>query len=86
MNFPKDEGVGDWKSGHKFEMGRAPFSGKKNVFKFSWERKHQKRPLFPHATTFHLPSQFGLRKIFLETQLDIHSVASKVELMVFYAS
>ena len=24
MIFPKDEGVGDWKSGNKFELGRAP--------------------------------------------------------------
>ena len=24
-DFPKDKGVGDWKSGKKFEMGKAPF-------------------------------------------------------------
>ena len=49
----------------------------KNVFKFSWERKHQKRPPFPHAAGFSLPSLLGLNKIFLETQLSIHVVARK---------
>ena len=29
MIFPKDEGVGGWKSGKKFELGRAPILEKR---------------------------------------------------------
>ena len=57
-------------------MGRPPFL-EKNVFNFSWARKHQKRPPFPHAAAFHLPSRIGLNKTFLETQLSIHAATSK---------
>ena len=38
----------------------------KNILKFSWEIKHQKRPPFPHAAMFHLPSQFWNGKTFWE--------------------
>ena len=43
--FPKDEGVGDWKSGKKFELGRAPILEKH--FKIFLGKKTQKTTNFP---------------------------------------
>ena len=40
----------------KFKLGRAPLWEKR--FWISWARKIQKRPPFPHAVAFHLPSWF----------------------------
>ena len=31
MIFPKDEGVGDWKSGKKLELGRSPLWEEKKL-------------------------------------------------------
>ena len=76
MFFPKDEGVGDWKRGKKFEMGRESFL-EKTFFKFYWARKHQKKPPFPHAAVFHIPSQFCNGKTFWENQFGIHARANK---------
>ena len=45
MIFPKDEGAGDWKSGEKFEMGRAPFLEK--LFLIFLGKKTPKTPAFP---------------------------------------
>ena len=45
MIFPKDEGVGDWKRGKKFEMGRAPFLEK--CFKIFLGKKTPKMTTFP---------------------------------------
>ena len=70
MIFPKDEGVGDWKSG-KFELGRAPLWEK--CFFIFLGIKTPKWPPFPHAAVFQLPSRIGMNKPFFGNQLGIHS-------------
>ena len=51
MNFPKDKGVGDWKSGKIFKMGKAP-SLEKHFLNFLEENVHfsfmQQRLTFDH--------------------------------------
>ena len=74
MIFPKDEGVGDWKSG-EIRIGKSPTLG---IFFFEFlGQENTKRPFFPHAVVFLLPSRFGLKKTFLETQWGIHAAARK---------
>ena len=74
MVFPKDEGVGDWKSG-EIRIGQSPTLG---IFFVEFlGQENTKRPFFPHAAVLLLPSRFGLKKTFLENQFYIHAAASK---------
>ena len=45
MIFPKDEGVGDWKSWNKFELGRSPIL-EKEFFEFLGQ-ENTKTSIFP---------------------------------------
>ena len=75
MIFPKDEGVGDWKSG-EIRIGKIPTLGK-TFFEFLGKENTKKQPPIPHAAVFHLPSRLGMEKTFLEFELGIHARAGK---------
>ena len=53
-DFTKDKGVGDWKSGVEIRNGQSTIFWK-NVFKFSWARKHKNVYLSLTHGCFHLP-------------------------------
>ena len=53
-DFTKDKTVGDWKSGVEIRNGKSTIFWK-NVFKFSWARKHKNVYLSLTHGCFHLP-------------------------------
>ena len=57
MIFPKDEGVGDWKGGKKFKMGRAPFL-EKYFLNFLGQENTKNDYLSLALDHFTFPSQF----------------------------
>ena len=63
MIFPKDEGVGDWKSWNKFELGRSPIL-EKEFFEFLGQENTKNDHLFLMQQRFTFSHDFGMEKYF----------------------
>ena len=76
MIFPKDEGVGDWKSGQKFELGRAPILEKR--FLNFLGKKTPKTTTFPSCRSASPSLTMWIeKKHFWKPNWGIHAAASK---------